>query len=91
MLKIADIKRKLAYYRALASDAATPRVAKYLIVGAIAYLLSPIDLIPDFIPVLGYLDDLVIVPLMIWLALLMIPGEVKQRVADSLATTDGVS
>lgn len=40
-----------------------------------AYALSPIDLIPDFVPVLGYLDDLVIVPLGIWLVIRMIPAE----------------
>ena len=42
----------------------------------VAYALSPIDLIPDFIPVLGYLDDLLLVPLGIWLALKMIPEDV---------------
>jgi uncharacterized membrane protein YkvA (DUF1232 family) len=41
-----------------------------------AYALSPIDLIPDFIPVLGYLDDLILVPLGIWLVLRLIPPEV---------------
>lgn len=41
-----------------------------------AYALSPIDLIPDFIPVLGYLDDLILVPLGIWLLLRLIPPEV---------------
>jgi uncharacterized membrane protein YkvA (DUF1232 family) len=42
----------------------------------VAYALSPIDLIPDFIPVLGYLDDLILVPLGVWLVLRMIPPEV---------------
>jgi uncharacterized membrane protein YkvA (DUF1232 family) len=41
-----------------------------------AYALSPIDLIPDFIPVLGYLDDLIIVPLGVWLLLRMVPNQV---------------
>ena len=57
-------------------DPRTPWYARLLAVGVIAYALSPIDLIPDFIPVLGYLDDLVLVPLGIALALKMIPLEV---------------
>ena len=42
---------------------------------AVAYALSPIDLIPDFIPVLGYLDDLILVPALVWLALKLIPTD----------------
>ncbi len=56
-----------------------PRVAWYakvFMIAIIAYTLSPIDLIPDFIPVLGYVDDLVIIPTGIFLALKMIPEEV---------------
>ena len=54
----------------------TPWYAKALAVLVAAYAFSPIDLIPDFIPVLGYLDDAVIVPLGIWLALRLIPQHV---------------
>ena len=54
----------------------TPWYAKALAVLVAAYAFSPIDLIPDFIPVLGYLDDVIIVPLGIWLALRMIPQHV---------------
>ncbi len=54
----------------------TPRATKILAVCVVAYLASPIDLIPDFIPVLGYLDDLVLVPLGIALAIRMITPEV---------------
>lgn len=56
-----------------------PRVPWYAKVAAacvVAYALSPIDLIPDFIPVLGYLDDLVLVPLGVWAVVRLIPAEV---------------
>ena len=45
-----------------------------MIAAVVAYALSPIDLIPDFIPIFGYLDDLVLLPIGIWLAIRMIPA-----------------
>lgn len=57
-------------------DKRTPILAKLVILITIGYLLSPVDLIPDFIPVLGLIDDLVIVPLLILLALKLIPTAV---------------
>jgi uncharacterized membrane protein YkvA (DUF1232 family) len=57
-------------------DPRVPWYAKVLAIAVAAYALSPIDLIPDFIPVFGYLDDLVIVPLGIWLVVRLIPEEV---------------
>lgn len=59
-----------------ARDPRTPWYAKLLVAGIVAYALSPIDLIPDFIPVLGYLDDLVLIPLGIILALKLIPPQI---------------
>ena len=59
--------------------ARSPRVpwhAKIVAIAVAGYALSPVDLIPDFIPVLGYVDDLIIVPLGIWLVLSLIPEEV---------------
>ncbi|KKN37527.1 hypothetical protein LCGC14_0762730, partial [marine sediment metagenome] len=52
----------------------------WLIGAAVAYLLMPFDLIPDFIPVLGQLDDLIIVPGLIWLGLRCIPMSLKQEI-----------
>jgi uncharacterized membrane protein YkvA (DUF1232 family) len=69
----------LALYLA-ARDPRTPLAAKLLAGLVVAYALSPIDLIPDFIPVIGYLDDLILVPLGLMLARRMIPAEV---LADS--------
>jgi uncharacterized membrane protein YkvA (DUF1232 family) len=59
-----------------ARDARTPWYAKVLATAVVAYALSPFDLIPDFIPVLGYLDDLIIVPAGIALVLHCIPSDV---------------
>ena len=56
-----------------------PWYAKIFSACIVAYLFSPIDLIPDFIPILGYLDDLILVPLGIMLALKMIPEDVWQE------------
>jgi uncharacterized membrane protein YkvA (DUF1232 family) len=59
-----------------------PRVqwaARLLAIAVAGYALSPIDLIPDFIPVLGYLDDLIIVPLGIWLVIALIPEDVMEE------------
>ncbi len=57
----------------------TPLIAKILAVITIAYALSPIDLIPDFIPVLGYLDDLIILPVLVALTIRCIPKDTFER------------
>ena len=71
-------------------DPRTPWYAKLLVAAVVAYALSPIDLIPDFIPVLGYLHDLLLVPLGVALALRLIPSavvsECRQRVAAAGGT-----
>lgn len=78
-------KREIGYYRALIVHPGTPRLARWLVGGALAYLLSPVDLIPDWIPVLGYLDDLLIVPAMICTALAIIPPSVKKECREQTA------
>ncbi len=57
-------------------DPRTPWYAKAIALGVVAHTLSPIDLIPDFIPILGYLDDLIIVPLGVLLVIRLVPREV---------------
>ena len=57
-------------------DPRVPWYAKALAVAVAGYALSPIDLIPDFIPIIGYLDDLIILPLGIWLVVSLIPSEI---------------
>jgi uncharacterized membrane protein YkvA (DUF1232 family) len=65
----------LALYLA-ARDPRTPWYAKLLMAGIVAYAVSPIDLIPDFVPVLGYLDDLILIPAGIALAIRLVPDSV---------------
>lgn len=67
------LKREGAVLALAARDPRTPWYAKALAALVVAYALSPIDLIPDFIPVIGWLDDLLLVPLGLWLALRLIP------------------
>lgn len=76
-----------------ARDPRTPWYAKALGFAVAAYAFSPIDLIPDFIPVLGYLDDLIIVPAGLWLVLRMIPPAVldEHRAAAEAAADRPIS
>ncbi len=71
-----NIKREIKVYQLVLKDERTPRWSKWLLAIAIGYAISPIDLIPDFIPVLGQLDDLLIVPTLIWIVLRMVPKKV---------------
>ena len=75
--KRANSLKKNTYALYLASkDPRLPASAKIIIGLVVAYALSPIDLIPDFIPVIGYLDDILLLPLGIWLAIRLIPPSV---------------
>ena len=82
-----SIKRDIAVLWLAARHPDVPWPAKAVAAATVAYALSPIDLIPDFVPVLGYLDDLVIVPLGILLAMRMIPAplltELRAQAADT--------
>jgi uncharacterized membrane protein YkvA (DUF1232 family) len=66
-------------------DPATPWYAKLLAAVVVAYALSPIDLIPDFVPVLGYLDDVLLVPFGLWLAVRLVPADVMMRARERAA------
>ena len=68
-------------------DPRVPAYARIFAACVVAYAFSPIDLIPDPIPVLGYLDDLVLVPLGVWLALKMIPAPVLAECREKAAET----
>jgi uncharacterized membrane protein YkvA (DUF1232 family) len=73
------VKRDVLILYLAARDPRVPWYAKVVAAGVAAYALSPIDLIPDFIPVLGYLDDVIIVPLGIGLALRLIPPSLLEE------------
>jgi uncharacterized membrane protein YkvA (DUF1232 family) len=80
----ASIRREFTFYQLVRRHPRTPRIAKFLIGAAVAYAVSPIDLIPDFVPVLGHLDDLIIVPFLVFVALKLIPADV---IAECRATS----
>lgn len=81
------VKKDIGLIYAAYRHPRTPWYAKLIIILVVAYALSPIDLIPDFIPFLGYLDDLIIVPLVISLSLKLIPRDVieecRQKTQDA--------
>jgi len=70
------VRHEVRVWSLVLKDPRTPRVSKVLLGAALAYLVSPVDLIPDFIPVLGQLDDLVIVRGLVWVATRFIPRSV---------------
>jgi uncharacterized membrane protein YkvA (DUF1232 family) len=70
-----SFKRELIVYQSVLRDERTPGRAKFLLALAIGYLCMPFDLIPDFIPVIGHLDDAIIVPALVIMALRSVPGD----------------
>jgi uncharacterized membrane protein YkvA (DUF1232 family) len=82
-----NLKRNITLLYFAVLDTATPWYAKAFAILVVAYALSPLDLIPDFIPVLGYLDDLILLPLGIWFALQLIPPAIMDAARAKAATT----
>ena len=82
-MNIKDVSKKLklkikAVYLAYKNEN-TPIIAKVFAALTVGYALSPIDLIPDFIPIFGYLDDLIILPILIYIAIRLIPKEIMEE------------
>jgi uncharacterized membrane protein YkvA (DUF1232 family) len=88
--QVRDLKTEAHAVYLASKDPRVPWYAKALAACVLAYLLSPIDLIPDFIPVIGYLDDLIIVPAGLLLVIRLIPVEVmaEHRETARLATLE---
>lgn len=81
------LKQDLVTLYVAARDPRTPPLAKAIALFVVAYAVSPIDLIPDFIPVIGLLDDIILVPLGIMLAVRLIPKSLWQEFRATAATT----
>jgi uncharacterized membrane protein YkvA (DUF1232 family) len=80
------LKRDIAALALAMRDPRTPLAAKLLAAAVVAYALSPIDLIPDFIPVLGYLDDVILLPLGIVAVRALIPAALMAELRDKAAS-----
>lgn len=74
-----QFKNDLKVYRLVIKDSRTPLIAKVLLGAAVGYALMPFDLIPDFIPIIGHLDDVIIVPGLVYIALKLIPKELVEE------------
>lgn len=71
-----SVAREIRVYRLVLEHEGTPWPAQLILGAALAYLASPIDLIPDWLPVVGHLDDVIVVPVLVWLALKLVPADV---------------
>src|SRR5437879_7221998 len=83
-----ELKRETHVLYLVVRDPRTPWYARAIAAAVVAYALSPIDLIPDFIPVIGYLDDLIVVPLGIALVVKLIPAPVMADCRSQALTAD---
>ena len=81
------LKQEFEVYRLVLKHPQTPLIAKVFLGLAVGYLLLPFDLIPDFIPVVGQLDDFVIIPLLVYIALLFIPKHIIQGCREQVQAT----
>lgn len=79
--RIKQLKRDVLALFYAVHDPRTPLLISLLPWLVLAYALSPIDLVPDFIPVLGYLDDMLLLPLGLWLSVKLIPEQVRVRLS----------
>jgi uncharacterized membrane protein YkvA (DUF1232 family) len=88
-LKAGDLARLPIRLHRVAADSRTPRVARWCLLGLAVYVASPIDLIPDFLPGIGYLDEIVLVPLALRRIRRMIPDEVWNEQFPSRRNDNG--
>ena len=81
-IKANKLKNELVALYYAYKDPQTKFLPRILIISTLGYALSPIDLIPDFIPILGYLDDLIIIPVLITISIKLIPEAVMKRARE---------
>ncbi len=74
-----SLRRELKVYRLVLKDKRTPTISKIALGLAVGYALLPFDLIPDWIPVIGHLDDVIIVPLLVIIGLKFVPKEIIEE------------
>ena len=72
------LRNELRLYFRLFRDSRTPKISKIMLIAAVIYLLSPIDIIPDFLPFAGFIDELIIIPLVFYVSTLFIPKDVVE-------------
>jgi uncharacterized membrane protein YkvA (DUF1232 family) len=87
--KARAIKRDIVALWIAARDPRVPWPAQLMAALVTAYALSPIDFIPDFIPVIGFLDDIILVPLGIWIVVRMIPPALMAECREKAAQMEG--
>jgi len=75
---------ELKVYRRVIAHPRCPRLARICLGAAVAYAISPIDIIPDFIPVLGYVDDVIILPVLVFIALRSLPEGLVDEVRTEM-------
>jgi uncharacterized membrane protein YkvA (DUF1232 family) len=86
--RVKRLQREVFVLHLAVRDPRTPWYAKAFIVCVVAYALSPIDLIPDFIPILGYVDDLLLLPLGVFIAVKMIPKPILTKCRQAAAASN---
>lgn len=72
-------KQEVTVYKLVLKDSKTPMLGKIFLALAVGYVLLPFDFIPDFIPILGQIDDVIIVPVLVIIALKIIPREIIDK------------
>lgn len=81
---ISEFKKNIIFYQKLLKDPRTPGITKILLGMAVAYALSPVDLIPDFVPVLGALDDVIIIAVLVVIAIRFVPLSLREEIKNNL-------
>lgn len=81
---ISEFKKNIIFYQKLLKDPRTPKISKILLGMAVAYALTPVDLIPDFVPVLGHLDDVIIIGALVVVAMRLVPVSLREEIKNNL-------